>query len=74
MRERADTIIDTSALNVHELRDFVVSEVGEENAPLTVNVVTFGFKNGLPKDADFVADVRFLHNRTGSRTFGPSRA
>jgi len=62
VRERADTIIDTSNLNVHELRDFVVAEVGEENAPLTVNVVTFGFKNGLPTDADFVADVRFLHN------------
>ena len=62
VRERADTVIDTSNLNVHELRDVIVGEVGEENAPLTVNVVTFGFKNGLPKDADFVADVRFLHN------------
>ncbi len=62
VRERADTVIDTSDLNVHQLRDIVVGEVGEENSPLTVNVVTFGFKNGLPKDADFVADVRFLHN------------
>ena len=62
MRERADTVIDTSALNVHELRDVVTAEVGAEDTPLTVNIVTFGFKNGLPRDADFVADVRFLHN------------
>ena len=62
VRERADVIIDTSSLNVHELRDIVTAEVGAEDAPLTVNIVTFGFKNGLPKDADFVADVRFLHN------------
>ena len=62
VRERADTVIDTSALNVHELRDIIVGEVGEEISALTVNIVTFGFKNGLPKDADFVADVRFLNN------------
>jgi UPF0042 nucleotide-binding protein len=62
VRERANTIIDTSALNVHELRDAVTAEVGGEDTPLTVNIVTFGFKNGLPRDADFVADVRFLHN------------
>jgi UPF0042 nucleotide-binding protein len=62
VRERANSIIDTSALNVHELRDVVTAEVGGEDTPLTVNIVTFGFKNGLPRDADFVADVRFLHN------------
>jgi len=62
VRERADVVIDTSVLNVHELRDVVTAEVGAEDAPLTVNIVTFGFKNGLPRDADFVADVRFLHN------------
>lgn len=62
VRARADTVIDTSSLNVHELRDLIAGEVGVEDAPLTVNIVTFGFKNGLPRDADFVADVRFLHN------------
>lgn len=62
IRERADAIIDTTSLNVHELRDVVTAQVGAEDVPLTVNIVTFGFKNGLPKDADFVADVRFLHN------------
>lgn len=62
VRERADRVIDTSNLNVHELRDLVAAEVGADDSPLTINIVTFGFKNGLPKDADFVADVRFLHN------------
>jgi RNase adapter protein RapZ len=62
VRERADTTIDTSHLNVHELRDMITAEVGVEDEPLNVNIVTFGFKNGLPRDADFVADVRFLHN------------
>ena len=62
VRERADTVIDTSTLNVHELRDLVTAELGHEDQPLMVNIVTFGFKNGIPQDADFVADVRFLHN------------
>jgi len=62
VHDRADTIIDTTNLNVHELRDAVTAEVGVEDQPLTVNIVTFGYKNGIPTDADFVADVRFLHN------------
>lgn len=62
VRDRADSIIDTTTLNVHELRDAITAEVGVEDSPLTVNVVTFGYKNGIPADADFVADVRFLHN------------
>ncbi len=62
LRERADVVIDTSELNVHQLRDRITSEVGEEDAPLSVNIVSFGFRNGLPADADFVADVRFLDN------------
>lgn len=62
LRERADVVIDTSDLNVHQLRDRITAEVGEEDAPLSVNIVSFGFRNGLPADADFVADVRFLDN------------
>ena len=63
MRERADIIIDTSATNVHELAERVLAEVGgSEGTPLQVNVQSFGFKNGAPADADFVADVRFLDN------------
>lgn len=63
MRERADIIIDTSNTNVHELAERVLAEVGgSEGAPLQVNVQSFGFKNGTPPDADFLADVRFLDN------------
>src|SRR5690606_16498996 len=62
LRERADIVIDTTTLNVHELRDRIASEVGQEDEPLRVNVVSFGFKNGVPADADYVVDVRFLHN------------
>lgn len=62
LRDRADLTIDTSKLNVHELRATITAEVGQHDIPLTVNVVSFGYRSGLPSDADFVADVRFLHN------------
>lgn len=63
LRGMADLIVDTSALNVHELRDRVVTALGDpEHAPLTVKVVSFGFKYGTPRDADVVMDVRFLPN------------
>ncbi len=62
LRDRADLTIDTSNLNVHELRETITTEVGLHDQQLTVNVMSFGFRNGLPTDADFVADVRFLHN------------
>lgn len=62
IRDRAHLVIDTSDLNVHELRDIITSEVGQHDQPLTVNVVSFGYRNGIPSDADFVADVRFLTN------------
>ncbi|MBX9244079.1 RNase adapter RapZ [Actinotalea ferrariae] len=63
IRERADVVIDTTDLNVHELAHTVRSAVtgGDEDA-LRINVVSFGFKYGLPLDADHVADVRFLAN------------
>lgn len=62
LRDRADLTIDTSVLNVHELRAAITAEVGLHDQPLTVNVISFGYRNGLPSDADFVADARFLHN------------
>ncbi|WP_315092678.1 RNase adapter RapZ [uncultured Cellulomonas sp.] len=63
LRERADTLIDTSDLNVHDLAREVRSVVagGAEEA-LRISVVSFGFKYGLPLDADHVVDVRFLSN------------
>jgi len=63
LRERADTLIDTSELNVHDLaREVraVVATAGED--VLQVSVLSFGFKYGLPLDADHVVDVRFLAN------------
>ena len=62
-REQADVIIDTSHLNVNQLRRRVEELFGGEDArKLRVTVLSFGFKYGLPPDADFVADVRFLPN------------
>lgn len=63
LKGMADLVIDTSKLNVHELRDRVVEEIGtREEATLRVQVVSFGFKYGTPRDADIVLDVRFLPN------------
>lgn len=63
LRAEADLVIDTSHVNVHELRDRLIDAFGEGSADgMVVNVVTFGFKNGSPRDADIVLDVRFLPN------------
>ncbi len=63
VREEADLVIDTSGLNVHELRARMHAAFGAEaQAALRVNVVSFGYKYGLPVDADMVADCRFLPN------------
>lgn len=62
-REQADVIIDTSHLNVNQLRARVEELFGEEDTRrLRVTVLSFGFKYGLPPDADFVLDARFLPN------------
>jgi len=64
IRRLADRILDTSALNVHELRRRILATVGGagSTAPLAVNVVSFGFRRGVPPEADLVFDVRFLPN------------
>ncbi|HEX5594872.1 MAG TPA: RNase adapter RapZ [Micromonosporaceae bacterium] len=62
-REQADVIIDTSQLNVNQLRRRVEELFGGEDARrLRATVLSFGFKYGLPPDADFVLDARFLPN------------
>ncbi len=62
-REIADVIIDTSHLNVNQLRARVEELFSEEDTRrLRVTVLSFGFKYGLPPDADFVLDARFLPN------------
>jgi len=59
----ADLIVDTSRLSVHDLRRQLEVEFGGEALPaLRATVLSFGFKYGLPLDADLVADVRFLPN------------
>ncbi len=63
LRDRADILIDTSNLSVHDLSRRIRGLVAEETqADLRVTVMSFGFKYGLPMDADNVADVRFLPN------------
>ena len=63
LRARADLVIDTTALNVHQLTDRVADAFGTpERTRLKVTVISFGFKYGIPVDADFVADMRFLPN------------
>jgi len=63
VRANADLVIDTSNLNVHELRNKIVSYFGGEQRPgLMISVVSFGYKHGLPVDADLVVDCRFLPN------------
>jgi len=63
LRGDADRIIDTSSLNVHQLTDRVAEAFGtKETMSLAATVVSFGFKYGIPVDADLVADMRFLPN------------
>jgi UPF0042 nucleotide-binding protein len=64
LREVAGRIIDTSGLTVHQFKDHLQQAYGVQDArgALTVSLVSFGFKYGLPYDADLVFDVRFLPN------------
>lgn len=63
LRGDADLLLDTSAMTVHDLRRAIerAFDIGS-SAQLKATVVSFGFKYGIPVDADFVADVRFLPN------------
>jgi len=64
IRNVAETLIDTSIFNVHELRAYIQDRYGREAKVnrLLVSCLSFGFKNGVPLDADMVLDVRFLPN------------
>lgn len=63
LRGEADVTVDTTGLSVHELRSQIESAFGSEAAQRTrIAVVSFGYKYGLPMDADMVVDVRFLPN------------
>jgi UPF0042 nucleotide-binding protein len=63
LREEADLVLETSALSVHDLRAKIEDAFGSDSATQTrVTVLSFGYKYGLPMDADLVMDVRFLPN------------
>jgi RNase adapter protein RapZ len=64
IRNLADIVIDTSKFNVHELRAHITERFREETPQksILVSCVSFGYRNGVPEDADLVFDVRFLPN------------
>ena len=63
VRAAADLVLDTSDLNVHELRDQVARLYGEsDDRPMRTTITSFGYKHGLPRDADLILDCRFLPN------------
>ena len=73
IRKMADLILDTSNLTVHELRDVFMRMSRDEGgrAAMVVNLVSFGFKHGVPMDADLVFDVRCLPNPHFVETLRP---
>ena len=63
LRERADRVIDTSHLNTHEFRRLLVDVFAGAGAPrMTTRIMSFGFKYGIPVEADLMFDLRFLPN------------
>lgn len=63
LKEHADIVIDTSALSIHQLSTKLYEGLlGSGPTTVSVHIFSFGFKYGIPIDADFVADVRFLPN------------
>ncbi len=64
LRAMADIVIDTSNLNVHELRERITAQFSgdDHSRPMRVSIRSFGFKHGTPRDVDLLFDVRFLPN------------
>jgi UPF0042 nucleotide-binding protein len=64
LRAVSDKIIDTSSYNVHELKSKIleIARKSKKSVSMRIQVVSFGFKNGVPLDADLIIDVRFLVN------------
>ena len=58
----ADIVIDTTALNVHQLKAAIVRSLSGERRSMVINIVSFGFRYGSPASADLLFDVRFLRN------------
>ena len=64
LRSAADVVINTSKTNVHELKSKIleIAQKSKKNVAMRINVLSFGFKYGIPYDADLIMDVRFLAN------------
>src|SRR4029079_9316212 len=62
LRGEASALVDTGALNVHVLRGLIQERYGRGEGDLAVTLLSFGFKHGIPAEADIVLDVRFLPN------------
>jgi RNase adapter protein RapZ len=63
IRKLADVVIDSTQFNVHELRNFITQRFkNPDRHPMLISVVSFGYKYGVPIDADLIFDVRFLPN------------
>jgi len=64
LRQAADRIVDTTAFNVHQLKAkvFEIVKARKKLDPLRIHIISFGFKQGIPNDADLIIDVRFIQN------------
>ena len=62
LKNKASTVIDTSGFNVSDFRSSLMAQLGMNGHPFTVIVSSFGFKNGVPRDCDYMFDTRFLPN------------
>ncbi len=63
VKAQADVVVDTSDLNVHQLRDRLLELFGNDaEGPMQTRIISFGYKHGLPLDVDLVFDCRFLPN------------
>lgn len=62
LREQADIVFDTSDLNVHQLSKQVAEAFATDSQKLKLNILSFGYKYGIPTDADLVIDARFIPN------------
>ena len=64
LKSAADEIIDTSRYNIHELKSVIqnIAQQSKDSAPMSINILSFGFKYGVPHDANLIMDVRFMLN------------
>jgi RNase adapter protein RapZ len=64
LKSAADEIIDTSRYNIHELKSVIqnIAQQSKDSAPMSINILSFGFKYGVPPDASLIMDVRFMLN------------